>query len=182
MIHSGVYIAYIIDPDTGEFVSFDGVLKIQHNISLKIDEEEDKKHAGRYVNHALNEPDEVVMDVMMSNVHDGSNGQPDTTDRARNLYERLLRYKRERRLLTLVTLYAAYGSMLIRSISMLQDDTTQNGWSATITLQEGKASGGAAPKQQKRRPPAKDKGNTELRPTPALSVSYFGANAIPSAR
>ena len=179
MIQSGVYLAYVIDPVNGEFISFDGIIKLQHNVSLKIDEEMDKKKTGQYVNHALNEPDEVVLDVMMSNVHLGSSGQPETTDRARNLYTLLLQYKRERKLLTLVTTQAAYGNMLIRSISLLQEDVNQSGWSATITFREGKESGApAAAPQKKRRPAPKDQGNKTLKPAPSVHVKTFGANAI----
>lgn len=138
---------------------FDGVTKIQHSISVKLEEEPEKKK-DEYVNNARNEPDKVSLDVMMSDVHSsgGANtangyklndsqskafkaaksGLIDMRDSRSTLaYQTFHWLKEQRRKLTLITPQYIYVDMIITGLTTSQDETCPFGWMGQMTLQTG---------------------------------------------
>ena len=57
--------AYIYDVDKRATYVFDGVVKIQHAQTLKIEDDPSSKKGKNYINNAQNEPDEITLDVVM---------------------------------------------------------------------------------------------------------------------
>ena len=59
---------YIYDAGRGMTFYFDGVIKVDHSVQLKIEDDPSNVKNG-YVNSAKNEADEVTLDVVMSKVY-----------------------------------------------------------------------------------------------------------------
>lgn len=137
---------YIYDEETGKVLYFDAIVKVQHTVALKIEDDPDKIQDGsdeygnqqkKYINNAINEADEVSFDVVMSNVHTDTGDLPGSTgDRCVNAYTVLREIKTSRRKVKVITTYATYSNMLIKAIQLLQDETNTYGWSASITFHE----------------------------------------------
>ena len=144
----------VYDQDEKKLYTFDGVIKIQQQMSLKIEEDPSKKKE-LYVNNARNEPDKVTLDVMMSDVYGdqvsgqlivesttfdtnsaqsiGSGGGNTRSSRAVNLLHTL---KESRRMLTVVTPQYVYTDMLLQGVTVTQDDSCPFGWQGQLTFQE----------------------------------------------
>ena len=144
----------VYDQEEKKLYTFDGVMKIQQNMSLKIEEDPSKKKE-LYVNNARNEPDKVTIDVVMSDVYGddiggnlyldstsydvsaaqsiGSGGGNTRSSRAVNLLHTL---KEARRMLTVITPQFVYTDMLLQGVVVTQDDTCPFGWQGQLTFQE----------------------------------------------
>jgi len=144
----------IYDQDDKKTYSFDGVLKIQHDLSLKIEEDPSKKKE-LYVNNARNEPDKVSLDVMMSDVYSGGGTLMEyiglekqktkslsvfkgTTKETRSAKaaSALQALKESRHMLTVMTQHLVYKDMLLQGVTITQDDATPFGWQGQLTFQE----------------------------------------------
>ena len=152
----------IYNQSNGKLYMFDGVLKIQHTFSVKI-EEEPEKHKDEFVNNARNEPDKLSLDVMMSDVYSDesnmtiSSGWDDAAQetaynsangklinlrnedgswtRSGNAVYVLNRLKRDRVRLSVITPQYVHVNMIIANITINQDDATPFGWQGQIDFQ-----------------------------------------------
>lgn len=170
--------AYIYDVDKRKTYVFDGVIKIQHTQTLKIEDDPSAKKGKNYVNNAQNEPDEITLDVAMSNVFSGqSDITAQNSDRSKGALATLMELKKARRKVQVVTYYATYSNMLLKSISVVQDETNQYGWTGQVTFHEAvaaKGSGGSAGATVSSVTVTDASGGR----TPSVLVRWFGANAI----
>lgn len=146
----------LYDPGSGKVYMFDGVVRIQHQNSVKL-EEEPNAEKYTYVNNALNEPDKVTLDVIMSDVYTGTSaldsapsvksdqeralnagkgaGLVVETSRSANAFGVLKELKESRQYLEVVTPQHVYVEMMITSIVANQDESCPYGWSGQITFQ-----------------------------------------------
>ena len=144
----------IFDQEESKVYTFDGVLKIQQSMTLKIEEDPSKKKE-LYVNNARNEPDKVTLDVMMSDVYSGTStltvhtGSDATQQAAMSAFDGtqestrsgravavLHMLKEARRMLTVITPQYVYTDMLLQGVTISQDDATPFGWEGQLTFQE----------------------------------------------
>ena len=146
----------IYNPSNGKVYMFDGVQRIQHQNALKIEEEPNtEKHD--YINNALNEPDKLTLDVVMSDVYTGGGaieGTPSmksaqssalnaakgkgvtvTDSRSAKAYGILKALKESRAMLSIITPQYVYTEMMISSIVASQDEASPYGWSGQIVFQ-----------------------------------------------
>lgn len=149
----------IYNQDTGAIYMFDGVEKIQHSFTLKIEEEPSNKKK-EYVNNALNEPDKVVLDVIMSDVYSDSgsltvasgweeamqqtayNAAKKSIDanengvwsRSENAVRVLRALKEARTLVSVITPQYVHWDMLIETITVNQGSETPFGWTGQIAF------------------------------------------------
>ena len=173
----------------GKVYMFDGVIRIQHNISTKVDEEPNAEKYT-YVNNATNDPDKITLDVMMSDVYMGGGaieGQPEyssaqntalsaakdsgvSTERSRssNAYGILKQMKEDRKYVSVITPQYVYVDMMITSLVVNQDETCPYGWSGQIVFQ---SKGTQINPGYSSRSKASNKGSAE--PTPSF-VSNLG--------
>ncbi len=185
----------IYDQENGKIYLFDGVTKIQHNLSMKI-EEEPEKHKEQYVNNARNEPDKLTLDVVMSDVYDsagdGAITKPrgfttaeqkafDSTksslierdksepfSRSENAFYVLHDLKEARRKLSVITPQFVHTDMIIASITVNQDEEHPYGWEGQIAFQHA-----FPPKTvQKQSPQKKQSGNDK--PTESNLSGFLG--------
>lgn len=129
---------WLYDPATDLAYYFDGVIKVQHSISVKIeDDPANIKKAEKYTNNATNEPDEVQIEIVMSGVYTTAGAlSGDSGDRIRNAFSVLDALKRACTLLQVITPLKTYTDMLIKSLAVQQADGAVDSWSGTITLHE----------------------------------------------
>lgn len=168
---------YIFDTDKKRQLLFDGVIKTEHTLSLKIEDDPSNiKDGSAYVNNAKNDPNEVTIEVMMSNVYTSQNDLAGKTEnRTKNAYEVLQELKTSRRKCEVVTSIMTYKNMLLKTVQVLQDENTPFGWSATLTFREAPTNTGAKNKTQSTS--CVDDGTTNGR-TPSVWVNWVGANRI----
>ena len=152
----------IYNQENGKLYMFDGVTKIQHTFSVKIEEEPDK-HKDEYVNNARNQPDKLVLDALMSDVYSDSsnmtiasgwddNAQGSAYEKAKgsiiamqesdgswsrsgNAVYVLRRLKEARTKLSVITPQYVHIDMILASITINQDDTCPFGWQGQIEFQ-----------------------------------------------
>lgn len=168
--------AYIYDVDKRATYVFDGVVKIQHAQTLKIEDDPSSKKGKNYINNAQNEPDEITLDVVMSNVYsEQSDITGQNSDRAKGALATLMELKKARRKVQVVTYYATYSNMLLKSISVVQDDTNHYGWTGQLTFHESVASKGSGGSAGSTVSSVTDASGGR---TPSVWVSWVGANAI----
>ncbi|MBR2799811.1 MAG: hypothetical protein IKE04_02825 [Oscillospiraceae bacterium] len=129
---------YLYDPDTGATYFFDGVIKIEHSIQLKIEDDPSNiKNAKAYTNNARNEPDEIKIEIAMSNVYVTTGDLPGKSgDRLKNAFSVLDGLKSACRLLSVVTTLKTYTKMLIKSLTVTQAEGNADGWNGEITLHQ----------------------------------------------
>ena len=166
----------VYDQDTGATYTFDGVLKNQQALSLKIEEDPSKKKE-LYINNARNEPDKVTLDIMMSDVYTGGgdiiSGPGETcSGKAATVLHQL---KEERHMLTVFTPQYAYTDMLLQAVTINQDENTPFGWEGQVVFQEKYE----IAMQKDKTSSVKSNSNAEKR-TPSVWVSWVGSNAVPS--
>ena len=144
----------IYDQEDGKIYVFDGILKSQANMSLKIEEDPSKKKE-LYVNNARNEPTKVTWDVAMSDVYSGSSnltiGNPASEaqqlaigsfsgggmeTRSGRAAVTLRTLKEARHMLTVLTALDVFTDMLLQSVVINQDDQCPCGWNGQLTFQE----------------------------------------------
>lgn len=152
----------IYDQENGNIYLFDGVTKIQHALTMKI-EEEPEKNKDQYVNNARNEPDKLTLDVVMSDVYDSARDGAITkargfTDaeraafdstsgsllgrnnseaftRSENAFCVLRDLKEARRKLSVITPQFVHTDMIIASVTVNQDEEHPYGWEGQIVFQ-----------------------------------------------
>lgn len=149
----------IYDQTDGAVYLFDGVLKIQHSLSLDIQEEPDNKKK-EYVNNAKNQPDKLTLDVIMSDVYTGGGAivskagglsaaqntafsktksslyrQSSGRTRSENAFYTMHWLKEQRRKLSVITPQYVYVDMILESVTVNQDDQVQNGWEGQLSFQ-----------------------------------------------
>ena len=152
----------LYDHENGHVYLFDGVTKVQHNLSVDIQEEPSKKKE-QYVNSARNQPDKVTLDVVMSDVFSGTGAIYDdapsftsaqkkafewtrevllppymnskTWSRSQNAFYTMHYLKYERRKLSVITPHYVYTDMIIASVTGTYDDTCPYGLIMQIELQ-----------------------------------------------
>lgn len=176
MVTNGNQPVYIYDTDKGKTYAFDGVTKIQHDLSLKIEEDTSSKKGKDIVNNAQNEPDEITMEVVMSNVY---STQSDITqsndDRAKGALATLMELKKARRKVQVITYFATYNNMLLQDITITQDESNHFGWTGQLTFKEATSSStGSATSTIGTSSVTVASGGR----TPSIWVSWFGANCI----
>ena len=74
-----------------------------------------------------------------------------------------------------VTYYATYSNMLLKSISVVQDETNQYGWTGQVTFHEAVAAKGSGGSAGTTVSSVTDASGGR---TPSILVQWFGANAI----
>ena len=166
----------IYNPSNGKVYMFDGVIQIQHQASLKIEEEPDAtKHS--YTNNAYNEPDKVTLNIVMSDVYSGggsiegnpsessaqskalkaakSGGVSIADSRSAKAYAILKALKESRTYLSIITPQYVYTEMLISSIVANQEENAPYSWSGQIIFQHKYAAKPAAKSSGGNSSPAK---------------------------
>lgn len=156
---------YIYQSTKKELYVFDGVTQIQHNNTVTIEESPDKSKADKYINNAKNEPDKLVVDVVMSDIY--SSGEADDSDkfkfkgnsksarkkaeekipgsssaisrglnsRSSGMFRVLLALKESRAAVVVITPQNIYTDMLVSSVTANQNSEHQFGWEGQITFQ-----------------------------------------------
>ena len=104
---------------------FSGVISIEHSLTLSIGKT--AAEGEDIVNGARNEPDQVTLSVMETDVGNESGSAAD-------LLSSLVKIKRDRTLVKLVTSMGTYKNMLLKEIVAKQDEENQAGWSGTLTF------------------------------------------------
>ena len=153
----------IYDESDGAIYFFDGVIKINHTLSMDIQEEPDSQKKKKYVNNAKNEPDKLTLDIVMSDVYTGNgpivdnagsftdkqraafnategslikrNAQ-DPWTRSENAFYTLHWLKEERRKLAVITPQFVHTDMIISSFTCNQDENCPFGWEGQLVFQE----------------------------------------------
>ena len=145
----------VFDQTTGKIYMFDGVIRIQHQLTMKIEEEPSKKQ-DEYVNNARNEPDKVTLDVVMSDVHTGGSAFDESASlstaqtvaknstktavetvesRSANAFAILHALKESRQKLAVITPQYVHVDMIIASVVGNQDETCPYGWTGQVVFQ-----------------------------------------------
>lgn len=142
---------------------FDGVTKIQHSLTMDIQEEPDDKKKSKYLNNARNNPDKLTIDVVMSDVYTGegaivtkasdlSSQQTKAGDAASKVLgspvsaksswtrseaaaNTLHWLKEQRRYVSVITPQYVHVDMIISSVTINQDDNFPCGWEGQIVFQ-----------------------------------------------
>ncbi|TDT01688.1 Bacteriophage protein [Erwinia rhapontici] len=122
------------------------VVSEKHSDALEITEHPVEKPtssgAGFIADHAYRRPSEVVMEVgfagggSLLDLFDTSSIGLSLGKSPSEVYEELLRMQRDREPLDVITGKKKYSNMLIRSIEVATDKTTENVLSAVLTLRE----------------------------------------------
>ena len=116
---------------------FDGFMQVDHNIELQTTENPVETGAS-IVDHAYVKPAEVVMRVMMSDVHQSLvPGQfTGTRFRSTNAWQVLRKLQSDRIPMSIVTRLGLYTNMLITKLSASDTAETFRALSAEVTLKE----------------------------------------------
>ena len=116
---------------------FDGFMRVDHNIELQTTENPVETGAS-IVDHAYVKPAEVVMRVMMSDVHQSLvPGQfTGTRFRSTNAWQVLRKLQSDRIPMSIFTRLGLYTNMLITKLSASDTAETFRAWSAEVTLKE----------------------------------------------
>ncbi len=119
----------INSPTYGRFV-FDAVFDTSHNANLMVTEHP-VQSGGSVADHAFMEPDEVQLEIGMSDVATSVG-----TNHSVNAYTRLRAIMASREPVTLVTRLKTYQNMLIVSLSAPDDYTTMNALRASVGFKQ----------------------------------------------
>lgn len=180
----------IYDQDDGSVYLFDGVAKVQHNLTLDLQEDPDSKKAKQYINNAKNQPDKLTLDVVMSDVYSGGGAiitkaedagsdqnkagtatssylmnpyvAKSSWTRSEAAFHTLHYLKESRKKLSVITPQYVHVDMLLASVTVNHDDETPFGWQGQIVFQHA-----FEPKEKKKTTPTKDPGNGVIPPTEA---------------
>ena len=116
---------------------FDGFMQVDHNIELHTTENPVETGAS-IVDHAYVKPAEVVMRVMMSDVHQSLvPGQfTGTRFRSANAWQVLRKLQSDRIPMSILTRLGLYNNMLITKLSASDTAETFRALSAEVTLKE----------------------------------------------
>lgn len=116
----------MIDSPTYGQLIFDAVLSAEHKSSATVTSHP-VQYGAQVTDHAINEPDEVMLSIGMSDVMTVAE-----TDHSINAFRRLKQIKEKREPVTLVTRMGRYENMIITSLSVPDDYTTMFGMKANI--------------------------------------------------
>lgn len=171
---------YIFDSGANKKLLFDGVMKMEHTLSLKIEDDPSnikKENGASYVNNAKNDPNEITIEVMMSDVYTARNDLSGTTSkRTKNAFEVLQELKTSRRKVEVVTSIMTYKDMLLKTVQVLQDENTPFGWTGSLTFREAPEANASA-KNTVQSTKCVDDGTNNGR-TPSVWVNWVGGNRI----
>lgn len=117
----------IISPTFGNFF-FDAVFSTDHSANLTVTQHPVQSGAS-ISDHAFMEPDEVSIEIGMTDVASGSS---DGSSRSVNAYTQLRAIMELREPVTLITRLKTYSDMIITSISAPDDVKTMNALRASI--------------------------------------------------
>jgi len=181
----------IYDQTSKKVYSFDGVMKIQHNLTLDIQEEPDNKKK-EYVNNAKNQPDKLTLDIVMSDVYTGggttvkkatklTSAQNTAVNKTKKSIQRessgktrsetafyvLHWLKEQRRKLSVITPQYVYTDMILASVTVNQDDSNTFGWDGQLVFQKAFKAKAAVEKKKKS---SKDTGE-DTPPTGTIPVA-----------
>lgn len=106
---------------------FTGVTAIEHNLTLNL--EKDSSQGTDIVNGARNQPNQVSLSVVETDVEHG-------TGWSARMLEEMSAIKKKRSLCRVVTTMAVYENMLLTEITATQDEENQFGWSGTLSFTE----------------------------------------------
>ena len=142
----------IYDSSTKKAYAFDGVIKLQHTGTLKMEEDLSEKKAyekNQYLNNAKVEPDKVTLNVIMSDVYTdendltstvkvGKNGKKTSSGETRSTaaMKVLHTLKDDRARLVVITPQYIYSDMLLSGLSISQNEDNPYGWEGQITFQK----------------------------------------------
>lgn len=129
----------IYDTKTKEVYAFDGVLKVQYNMANSIEDDSTKSDDAKFTNNAKLSPTEISVDFIMSEVHNTVSALTPTTDSGSRCSDTLLnlnKIKDERHILEVSTSIATIKNMLVKSVTVTQDDTGPLNLTGTIVLHE----------------------------------------------
>ncbi len=194
----------IVDQATNTVYYFDGVMKIQHSLSMKLEEEPDENNKAKYVNNAKNEPDKLTLDIAMSDVYTGG-GQltkaavlteaqknafslarskdkaakhtfelKDHKSRSERAFYKLHEIKEARAKLSVVTPQYIYTDMILSAVTVTQDETHTYGWEGQIVFQHA-----FEPKARTNNSTPQNTGGTTLGDPQddSMSSGIFGGNS-----
>ena len=119
--------AYIKVMETGEEIHFSGVIQIRLSFSSKVNQ--DAESGADVVNGARVQPNKVILSIVETDVGNGAGW-------ASRMLKTLKAIQRERKLCRVATDSCVLESMILADFSTVQDDTSQGGWSASLTFQE----------------------------------------------
>jgi len=191
----------IYDQTDDNIYMFDGVTKIQHSLTMDIQEEPDSKKKNKYVNNARNNPDKLTIDVVMSDVYTNTgaiitqaNDYNSQQTQAGNAASKMLGasfstqsswtrseaaantihwLKEQRRLLSVITPQFVHVDMIIASVTISQDDNTPFGWEGQIAFQH------AFEEEKKQTNSKKDSGDVTVS-TAAMVAGFMGTASADS--
>ena len=175
---------YIYDKENDKQLVLDGVIKVEHTVSLKIEDDTDNIKSGKgYVNNARQEANEVVIEGMMSSVYTSRNDLAgEKGDRLKNAFTYLEEIKSSRRLVEVVTTLLTYKRMLVKQVQVLQDETNPFGYSVAITLHEQIESHKKPTDNTSTTKPDQTVGSVDSGPgggrTPSVWYTWVGGNAL----
>lgn len=110
----------------GETFVFDAVLSAEHKSSVSVTSHP-VQYGASIVDHAINEPDEVMLSVGMTDTMEGVD-----SNHSVNAFAKLKQITESRKVVSLVTRLGRYENMLITSLSAPDDYTTMYGLKANI--------------------------------------------------
>ena len=113
----------------GQVLRLSAVTQLRHAFTAKVNVDASSDAAGDLVNGARNQPTKLTLSILESGV-----GYP--SGRCRLVLECLERLKRTRQILTVETALHTYSFMLLSDLTVIQDDRTGEGFSATLIFTE----------------------------------------------
>ena len=114
-------------PDYGYTYRFSGVLSVKHEMSLNIQKDGESLYHTDYVNGARNEPNKVILEVLESDIGHASGW-------ATRMMQAMESIKRNRCVCVVTTPAFVYAGMLLSDFSATADETSQSGWTGTLTF------------------------------------------------
>lgn len=120
--------ASVVVPSLGYTYTFDGVTSISHALSLRVSTDGSTSDESDWVNNAKNEPDVVTLSVIASDTAVPITGWATQTLRS------MAQIKEKRLICQVVTPVRVYNNMLLTSLTALQDDTSTDAWTGTLTF------------------------------------------------
>ena len=117
--------AYIVCQQYGFTYHFAGVVSIEHNLALNIDNDSDQ--GGDIINGARNLPDQVSLRVIETDAAHSPGWSA-------QMLAAMASLKRNRYLCRVVTSMGTYSDMLLTEITATQDEENAYGWSGEIVF------------------------------------------------
>ena len=122
-------------PSYGYTYTFSGVISVQHEFSLKLQTDSESATGTDYINGARNQPDKIILSVVESDVGHRAGW-------AARMMQAMESIKRTRTLCSVVTSAFLYSGMLLSEFTATEDETSQSGWTGTLTFTRSITSGG----------------------------------------